>query len=79
MSFKALLGLTEPTEGGCVLLLKSWGFTGVPFGVNRAGVALARQGMGGLCPSPVIFFFKATLFCLLVAETLMNHVWREEH
>lgn len=81
MSFKALLGLTEPTEGGCVLLLKSWGFTEVPFGVNRAGVALARQGMRGLCPSPVIFFFffKATLFCLLVAETVMNHAWWEEH
>lgn len=61
-----------------MLLLKSWGFTGVPFGVNRASVALARQGTEGLCPSPVIFF-KATLFCLLVVETLMNHVWREEH
>ena len=38
MPFKALPGLAEPTEGGRVLLLESWGFAWVPIEVKTSQV-----------------------------------------
>lgn len=78
MSFKALPGLTEPAEGACVLLLKSRGLHSGALWGEQSRCSSSQAGDGG----PVSLssdFFKATLFCLLVVETLMNHVWREEH